>query len=251
MKRFGGLLFLFAIGIVLEIASDLHAISPAVFAPPHETLAALVAQFQTGSVWQPLGATIRHMLVGWISACVAGVGLGALVGLTAAGRAYVAPTLEFLRPLPASAIAPIGVLFIGRNDAMIVCVIVFGAIWPVLLASIHGFTSVDSRLTEVARALKLTRLQAFVMIALPSALPEILAGARVAIALALILAVVGEILASVGGLGDALNLAERSYRTAEMYAGVLLIGIIGVSANAALERCEAYLLRWRPAPAHF
>lgn len=251
MKSFRGLLFVCLLGIVAEAACDLRLVSPAIFAPPHETLAALIDEFRTGAVWAPLGATVVHMLLGWTAACALGVALGAAVGLTAIGRAYVAPLLEFIRPLPASAIAPIGVLFIGRNDLMIVAVIVFGAIWPVLLASIHGFGSIDGRLRDVARALRLSPLKAFWTIAVPSALPEIFAGARVSVAIALILAVVSEILASVGGLGDALNLAERSYRTPELYAGVVLIGVLGVITNYALERGESYLLRWRPAAARF
>jgi ABC-type nitrate/sulfonate/bicarbonate transport system permease component len=163
------------------------------------------------------------LLLGWFAACALGVALGALVGLTIFGRAYVAPTLEFLRPLPASAIAPVGLLLIGRNDLMIVAVIVFGAIWPVLLGSMHGFATVEPRLHEVSRTLQLSPAHALRSIAIPSALPDIIAGARVSIAIALILAVVAEILASTGGLGDWLNLAERSYRAPDLYAGVLLV----------------------------
>ncbi len=251
MRLAPGLAFLVLLGIAVEIACDVHLLSPAIVAPPHATLAALVDAFRNGAIWAPLGATIRHTIFGWVAACAVGIALGALVGLSSIGRAYVAPLLEFLRPLPASAIAPIGVLLIGRNDVMIVVVVVFGAVWPVLLASIHGFGTVDPRLREIARALRLTPMHAFWAIAFPGALPAILGGARVSLALAIILSVIGEILASVGGLGDALNLAERSYRTADVYAGVLLIGVLGVLANAALERCEMYLLRWRPAPAHF
>jgi sulfonate transport system permease protein len=251
MRIASGLLVLALLGIVVEIACDLHLLSPAIVAPPHAVLAALIDAFRTGDVWAPLGATARHTLLGWFAACVIGVALGSVVGLTRFGRAYVAPLLEFVRPLPASAIAPIGVLIIGRNDAMIVTVVVFGAVWPVLLASIHGFRSVDERLREVTRALKLTPVHAFVAVAFPSALAEIAAGARVSLALALILSVVAEILASVGGLGDTLNLAERSYRTADLYADVILIALLGVLANAALERYEAYVLRWRAAPARF
>jgi sulfonate transport system permease protein len=245
MKRFAGVAFIVALVALAELACKLGFISPAIFPPPHVTWAALVANVAGGDEWKPLGSTIEHMLLGWGGACLGGIALGALVGMTAVGRAFVAPTLEFLRPLPASAIAPVGLLIIGRNDAMIVAVIVFGAIWPVLLSSIHGFASITPRLKEVRRAMHLRPAQAFWAISLPSAMPDIIAGARVSIAISLILAVVAEILASTGGLGDQLNLAERSYRTPDLYAGVLLVGLLGVSTNLALERLEAYLLRWK------
>lgn len=248
MNRLLGIGFIVVVVALAELACDAHLISPAIFPPPHQTFAALAAGFADGDFWAPIGATVVHMLMGWGSACVLGVALGALVGTTSFGRAYIAPTLEFLRPLPASAIAPIGLLLIGRNNLMIVAVIVFGAIWPVLLASMHGFASIEPRLKEVSRTLHLAPTQAFWEISIPSAMPEIIAGARISIAISLILAVVAEILASTGGLGDQLNLAERSYRTPDLYAGVLLVGILGVLTNYGLERLEAYLLRWKPAP---
>ncbi len=251
MRRWYGLMFIAALVALAELVCARGLIWSAIFPAPHATLAALVSGLAAGDLWAPIAATLAHMLAGWISACALGVVLGALVGMTAFGRDYIAPTLEFLRPLPAAAIAPIGLLLIGRNDAMIVAVIVFGAVWPVLLASVHGFASIEPRLKEVSRTLQLTPVRALWAIWIPSALPEIIAGARISIALALIMAVVAEILASTGGLGDWLNLAERSYRTPELYAGVLLVGLLGVLTNLALERVEAYLLRWKPPAATF
>ncbi len=249
MKLFAGVAFIIALVALTELICDARLISPAILPPPHATWAALVAGFAGGDLWAPLRATFLHMLVGWGCACVAGIALGAFVGMTAFGREYVAPSLQFLRPLPASAIAPIGLLLIGRNDLMIVAVIVFGAIWPVLLASVHGFSSIEPRLEEVSRTLHLAPAQSFWAIAVPSAFPEIVAGARISIAISLILAVVAEILASAGGLGDWLNLAERSYRAADLYAGVVLVCLLGVLTNYSLERFEGYVLRWKEPPA--
>jgi ABC-type nitrate/sulfonate/bicarbonate transport system permease component len=131
---------------------------------------------------------------------------------------------------------------------MIVGVAVFGAIWPILLASVHGFSTVDPRLLDACSSLRLTRAKIATAVALPSALPEILAGARVGLALTIILCVVGEILASFGGLGASINAAAHSYHTDDLYAGVALISILGVVANAALERLERRWLRWRDTP---
>ncbi len=245
MKIVLGLAFLAFLVAVAEGACRLGVVSPVIFPAPHDTWQALVSALASGELWAPIRATLVHVLVGWSLACAAGVLVGALIGMTAFGRAYVAPMLEFLRPMPASAVAPVALLLIGRNDAMIVAVVVFGAIWPVLLASIHGFAAVEPGLTDIARTLRLSPLAVVVKIAVPSALPEIFAGARISIAIALILAVVGEIIASSGGLGDWLNLAERSYRAPDLYAGVLIVGLLGVATNTALERVEAYVLRWR------
>jgi ABC-type nitrate/sulfonate/bicarbonate transport system permease component len=230
MRLVPGLGFIVVLVALTELACDARLISPAIVPAPHDVWSALVAGLRSGDLWAPLRATIAHLLAGWCAACIAGVALGAFVGLTAFGRTYVAPTLEFLRPLPASALAPAGLLLIGRNDLMIVAVIVFGAIWPVLLGSVHGFASVEPRLRDVIRTLQLTPAHALRSIAIPSALPDIIAGARVSI-------------------GDWLNLAERSYRAPDLYAGVVLVGLLGVVSSAGLARLEAYLLRWRETPA--
>jgi len=116
----------------------------------------------------------------------------------------------------------------------------------VLLASVHGFASVEPRLLEVAALLRLSRRQVLARIAIPAALPDILAGARVSLAIALILAVVTEMQSSQPGIGQNILLAQRSFRSPELYAGLVTLGIIGYLINQALGAVERSLLRWRP-----
>ena len=98
-------------------------------------------------------------------------------------------------------------------------------------------------------ALGLSRLDVIRKIALPSAMPDILSGMRVGLTIALILAVVGEMLASRPGLGQAILLAARSFQSADLYAGVILLGLIGYLSGTMLSLLEARLLRWRHRPA--
>ena len=93
------------------------------------------------------------------SASIAGIALGALIGSSNAAREYIGPTLEFLRPLPASAVIPVAIAIFGLTPQMALGVIAFGSIWPVLLAAIHGFAAIEPRLIEVERILGLTRWQ--------------------------------------------------------------------------------------------
>jgi ABC-type nitrate/sulfonate/bicarbonate transport system permease component len=189
------------------------------------------------------------MFCGWALASLAGVVLGAAIGFSRAVRETLEPTLEFMRPLPASAVVPVAILFLGFSNAMTIAVIAFGAVWPVLLGSLHGFASIEPQLADVAAALRLQRLQAFLKIAVPNALPDILAGARVGLAISLILAVVTEIQASQPGLGQNILLAQRSFRSPELYAGVVTLGIMGLTINYAIVMLERRLLRWRGPPA--
>jgi ABC-type nitrate/sulfonate/bicarbonate transport system permease component len=117
----------------------------------------------------------------------------------------------------------------------------------VLLGTVHGFASVEPRLNEVARCLGLSRAAYVWKIGLPNALPDILAGMRLSMTVALIVAVVGEMIASQEGLGQAILLAARSFRASELFAGIVLLGAIGFASNALLALAERRLLRWQQA----
>jgi ABC-type nitrate/sulfonate/bicarbonate transport system permease component len=178
-------------------------------------------------------------------ASVLGVLLGALIASSELVHRMTHPLLEFMRPLPASAIIPVAILAFGLSSTMSTAVIAFGSIWPVLLASVQGFASVDQRLREVASVMRLNTLERFAKIQLPSALPGILAGARVGLSVALILAVVTEMQASLSGIGQNILMAQRSFKTPDLYAGVVVLGVIGFVTSAAIQAVENRLLRWR------
>jgi ABC-type nitrate/sulfonate/bicarbonate transport system permease component len=220
-------------------------VSPVFLPGPIETWSALIDGFRSGMLGARTLATVQRMLYGWVLASLVGVGVGAAIGCSRRAREYLAPTLEFLRPLPSSAIVPVGIAFFGLSNAMVIGVVAFGSLWPTLLATIHGFAAVEGRLIEVARMLKLSRRAVLLQIALPSALPDILAAMRLGLLTALILSVVGEILAFQGGLGSQILEASRAYRSPELFAGVLVLGMIGLVSNIALSGLEARLLRWR------
>ena len=126
-------------------------------------------------------------------------------------------------------------------------VIAFGAIWPLILATVHGFAVVEPRLYEVSLLLGMTRSQFIRKVALPSAMPDILAGMRISLTSSLILTIVGEILAGRDGIGFWVLLSSRSFRSADVFAGVILFGVIGYVSGQMLSLVESRLLRWRDA----
>ena len=241
----GAALFAAVLLVLWQLLADRQFISPVFFPTPSRTLAELYRQIAEGTIWAPLAATALRMFYGWVLASLLGVAIGAAIGSSRTARDYLEPLLEFMRPLPASAIIPAAILFLGLSNAMSISVIAFGAIWPVLLASVHGFASVEPQLLEVCGALRLNRVQFIAKIAAPNALPDILAGARVSLAISLILAVVTEMQASQPGLGHNILLAQRSFRSPELYAGVVTLGLMGFVVNHILLKAEERLLRWR------
>jgi sulfonate transport system permease protein len=238
--------FLVLIALWQEICVE-RWISPVFLPGPDRTLDALWRGLTEGNLVGALGSTVERMVYGWLLASMLGVALGTLIGSSRAARRYLGPTLEFLRPIPASAVIPVAIAFLGLSNKMVLGVIAFGTIWPMLLATVHGFADIEPRLIEVSRALRLTRLDLIWKIALPNALPDILAGMRLGLTIALILAVVGEMLASQEGLGLDILLASRAFRSADLFAGVALLGFTGYVSNLALQIVERRVLRWRGA----
>lgn len=239
MKRIALCLSFPAALIVLwQTASSAGLLSPAYFPAPSQTFAALVALFESGRIWAPLGATLSRMLVGWLLACVVGIALGGLIGSSWRAREYLRPMLEFIRPFPASAIIPAATLVLGLTNQMTLLVIGFGSVWPVLLATLHGFAVIEQRLQETARLLECTPMQYLVKIALPSAAPDIFTGARLSLSIALILAVVVEMQASQPGLGQNILLAQRMFRSPDLYAGLIVLAALGGSLSLLLVLIE-------------
>lgn len=242
----GSLLVLAAVIALWWLASHLQWVSKVFLPTPEATIAALTDGLRAGgALLEQSAATLRRMIEGWLLACLVGIVLGALIGTSAAARAWLQPLLEFIRPLPASAIMPLAISIFGLGPNMVLFVVAFGAMWPVLLATLHGFAHVEPRLREVASALQMPRRDFIWKVGLPSAMPDILAGMRLSMTVSLIVAVVGEMIASQSGLGQAILLAARSFRASDLFAGIALLGVIGFAANALLAAAERRLLRWQ------
>jgi sulfonate transport system permease protein len=237
-----GLVVLF---LLWHFVTSLELISRVFLPSPAATVAALEWGLVNGDLLGQTLATVNRMLQGWLLASFVAIGIGSLIGVSALARAYIQPTLEFLRPLPASAIIPVAISLFGLNSTMVLGVVVFGAVWPTLLGTIHGFAHVEPRLVEVSRLLQMSRWEFIYKIGLPNAVPDILAGMRLSLTVALILAVVGELLTAQQGLGTAVLHAARSYRAADLYAGILLLGIIGLVSNYGLAIADRRILAWK------
>ncbi len=237
--------FALSLIVVWQLLADAHLLSPIFFPSPLRAIEVLQYRAFDGSLWTSLAWTALRMVVGWLLASIIGIALGAAIGSFRLARVLLNPTLEFIRPLPASAVIPVAILFLGLSNAMSLTVIAFGAVWPVLLASVHGFSSVSPQLADVSNVLGLKRHDFMRKIALPSALPDIVAGLRVSLALALILTVVTEMQSSLPGLGWDIFFAQRSYRSADLYAGLIMLAVLGFAANHLIMLFERRALRWR------
>jgi len=177
-----------------------------------------------------------------------GIALGSALGLTIgyfrALDPWLRPILEFIRALPAVTVLPAALLLLGATDTMRVSIIVFGCAPPVLLAAIDGARRVDELLLDTARVNGLSARETVVRVVVPAALPQIFAGIRIALGIALIMMVISELLAANNGLGAFIQRNQRLFNTANVYGGVLVIGVLAWLFTTAMLRLEKRVLRW-------
>lgn len=188
--------------------------------------------------------SLRRLSIGYALSVLIGVGFGMLLGAFRVVQDAVQPVAEFLRALPSVALIPFGILVFGIGDVMKILIIVLGSVWPILLNTIDGVRGVDKEMLEMARAYNVPRAARMRQIVFPATLPRIVAGMRTSMSIAIILMVVSEMVASRDGVGYFVLESQRRFAIADMWAGILLLGIIGYVSNFLFVRAERRLLNW-------
>ena len=192
-------------------------------------------------------STAWSFLFGLALAILIGGVTGLLIGVSAAVSRALNPLLEFMRAIPPPATVPVAALLIGYNEAMKLTVIVLAALWPILLNCATAVRQIDPLLIEVARTFRLSRAETIWRITVPSVVPALLLGIRVAIPLTIILALLVEMLTSLRGIGALMIQAQRNFQSSEVYALLVLIGLFGLVVNDVFVVLETAILRaWPP-----
>ncbi len=182
--------------------------------------------------------------LGWALAIVSGVALGLAIGWWSKLAAATDPLVRFGMAIPPPALLPFAIVLLGLGNEMKVFLIAFGALWPILLNTIDGVRGLDPLILQTSRMLHLPRLRFLRSVLLPGAAPQVFAGLRVSLATTLILMVIAEMYASSAGIGFYIVRAQRSFQVLEMWAGIVVLAVLGLLLNAALVRVERRVLRW-------
>jgi len=239
---------LYAVGlpIVLLIIWGVWATaSPATFFPaPLTIFQAFLDTWVGPAFFNDVLPSVARLAIAIVIAVLVGIVAGTLIGLTRWLRELLEPMLEFFRAIPPPVLIPVFVALLGVTDTMQILVIVFGAMWPVLLNTIEGVRATDSVMTETARSYSLTRSQRLFGLILPAASPRIMAGVRQTLSVALIMMVISELFYSSSGLGYQIKYFQQNYLIAQMWSGILLLGLIGVLLATIFGFVERRVLRW-------
>ena len=188
--------------------------------------------------------SLARLAAGYGIAIVAGVALGVVIGGNRLLRALLEPVLEFLRAIPPAVLVPILILLVGIDDEMKILVIVSGCVWPILLNTVEGVRGSDEVLADTCRSYRIggaLRLRTYV---LRSASPQIVTGARQALSIGLILMVISELKAASDGIGYTITQFRQGFQYAEMWSGVIVLGIIGVVLALLFRIVERRVLIW-------
>jgi ABC-type nitrate/sulfonate/bicarbonate transport system permease component len=172
--------------------------------------------------------------------------LGIVVGSAPLLYRALRVLIEFLRPIPSVALIPLAILVYGTGMQSKVFLIVFASFWPLLVQTLYGVQDVDPVAQDTARSFGSPRSQRLLRVTLPSSVPYIATGLRLASTTALILAVTAELVIGSPGLGREINLAQSAGAADQMYALIIVTGLLGWGLNALFGRGERRVLHWHP-----
>jgi ABC-type nitrate/sulfonate/bicarbonate transport system permease component len=243
-SRLPGVALVVALLVISEGASRGGLVSAHIVPPVTTIIERGATLFSSGILPWSYAQTLLRVAQGYGYAVIFGVGLGILMGSFPMMHRALITLIELLRPLPSAAIIPVVMLFLGLGDGMKVFIIAWASFFPILLNTMSGVRNIDPTLLETARTFRFSTRQALVKFILPGASPQIATGMRMSLSLALILGVTTELVAGENGIGFFILQAERRFRAAEMYAGVVTLGVVGYALNWAFLKIEGWALAW-------
>jgi ABC-type nitrate/sulfonate/bicarbonate transport system permease component len=239
-----GLLGLAGLVALVEVLPHTGLVSTDYLPPSSKIGRALVDELNDGAFWAALRETLIAWALGLAIAVGAGVVAGVVIGSVPFLRALTASTIEFLRPIPSVALIPLAVLLYGSELRSSLLLIVYASFWQVLIQVIYGVRDVDPVAEDTARSYGLGPGARIRYLIWPTALPYVMTGVRLAAAVALILAITSELVIGAPGLGSRIAVAQSSNAIPDMYALVVVCGVLGVLVNVAARATERRALAW-------
>jgi ABC-type nitrate/sulfonate/bicarbonate transport system permease component len=211
-----------------------------------ETLSALAGLLGTAAFWSELGATIGIAAIGLAVSSVIGVVFGVLAGRFPLVRSATLAVTEFLKPIPPIVVLPLAVMIWGPTQQMAIFLVIVGCALAIAIQTIAGVEDVDPVALSTARSYGIGTAESLWRIVLPSSLPFIGTAMRIAAPASLVVTVVAGLLGGSPGLGRSIYLAQSAGEVANMYALVVVLGVLGVAAQGISSAAERRLLHWHP-----
>jgi NitT/TauT family transport system permease protein len=234
-----------ALIVIWDLYVRLLGLSSLLLPSPYQVWLSLVENTLSGRLIDHMWVTLSEVLLGFLLGSVVGVALGTLTAQSPLMRAILGPYILASQAMPKLALAPIIVIWLGFGIAPKVVITALICFFPLLENTIIGLTSTNPHQVELFQVLTASRLQSFIKLRVPNALPVIFAGLRVAITLAVVGAVVGEYVGANRGLGALVIAAQGSFDTPLMFAIFVYLTVIGIVLYKLMELLEQTAFSWR------
>jgi ABC-type nitrate/sulfonate/bicarbonate transport system permease component len=245
--KFKGIFFLLFLALLWEIVSRNKLISPLYFPPISKNLVAFFHLMVNGTLPLELLRSFGRIFGGFFLAVAIMVPLGIVMGLFKPIHNLFEPLTELVRPLPAPALIPVVMLFLGIGEAMKIIMIAFACSFPILINTMDGVRSVEPTFVDTAKTFGRGRYEIILQVIIPASLHQIFTGWRIALPIALIVDIVSEMVGALNGIGRFILVTQRSFDIPEMYAGIILVALVGYALNALLRFLNTAVIGWHKA----
>jgi ABC-type nitrate/sulfonate/bicarbonate transport system permease component len=232
------------LGLGWEALARSGAVTAFMLPAPSAVLERIRSDAVSGELLLNVSVTLYRALAGFLIAATAGIALGMAMSRNAVVRWLLDPVISVGFPMPKIAFLPIMMLWLGVYDTSKIAMVVLDAIFPVVTATIAGIAAVDRHLLWSARNMGAGEREMLWQIVLPAAWPQIMTGLQVALPIALIVAIVAEMLMGGYGLGGAMAYASRFADSRGVFAGIVEIAVVGYVLVAAMALARRRLLIW-------
>ncbi|MEM9204857.1 MAG: ABC transporter permease [Pseudomonadota bacterium] len=244
-RRVIGLLVFIALIIVAEWGTRAGWISALTLPKPSDVLDTFRELYESGLLFTHIGLSVSRLVVGAAIGASLGISIGVLIGLFSYIRSGLVPLVAAIFPIPKIALLPLFVIWFGIGEGSKYALIAFGTFTPTVVATYGAVDNVDRTLIRMGQSFGLSWWSIVRKIVLPGAMPGILSGLRISLAIAIILLVAAEMLGAEFGIGAYILEAGSLYDLERLFAGVVILSILGVLVSAAIGLIEKYFLAWR------
>ena len=244
LRWFGFLVFI-AIIAIAEQGTRSGWISSLTLPKPSDVLGTFWELYQSGLLLKHLGLSLSRLITGAALGISAAVSAGVLIGLFSYVRSGLVPVVAAIFPIPKIALLPLFVIWFGIGEGSKYALIALGTFTPMVIATYGAVDNVDRTLIRMGQSFGMSWFSIVRKIVLPGAMPGILSGLRISLAIAIILLVAAEMLGAEFGIGAYILEAGSLYDLERLFAGVVILSLLGVLISAAITFAERRLLDWR------
>ena len=220
-------------------------VNPFFFTKPSLIAAAFKEQIQGAKLWHDLAVSSQAFIWGFSFAVIVGIPVGLVMGWRRRVEYSLDPFLTALYASPLVALAPLFIIVFGVGVLGKAALVFLLAVFPFVFNAFAGVKSTDSLLINVIRSYGGTEKDLYFKVILPSTMPYIIAGARLAIGRGLVGIIVGEFYAASEGIGFAITQAGDTYRLPDMFVGIIILSLIAVGLTELMRKLELMVAPWR------